>query len=230
MESLKQPDMRSFFWFYEWNMFEAVRPGQHTGGRFDFDWVIDAERAVLDEPPFRIEASACPGGAELSLTVTNSSGHDWPEPAGIIPCFNPGPPAFRTQCMVDEDHRHTYFLGAEGLERLHRREIHFNRDLRPSLEGIAQRSSFEFSHKWPNSDRNAYGGLLIRESSAGGWVTGIAWEDFLSSQGHNPWYCMHLCVRVGPLPRGESRTVRGRIYLFQGTAEDCLERYRRDFA
>ena len=36
VESQKQPDMRAFFWFYEWHMFKAVRSGQHTGGRYNF--------------------------------------------------------------------------------------------------------------------------------------------------------------------------------------------------
>ena len=65
--------------------------------------------------------------------------------------------------------------------------------------------------------------------SQGNWVAGIAWADFLSAQGHNPWYCMHLSVCVGPLKRGESKTVKGRIYLFEGDGEACLEKYKRDF-
>ena len=60
-------------------------------------------------------------------------------------------------------------------------------------------------------------------------VAGIAWKDFLSAQGHNPRKCMHLSVRVGPLARGESKTVRGRVYLFPGTARDCLAHFEEDF-
>ena len=89
---------------------------------------------------------------------------------------------------------------------------------------------FVFSNKWPTSPDNAHAGLIVRESTNGRWVTGIAWEHFLSSQGHNPWSCMHLSVNVGPLEPGESKTIRGRIYLFHGTREDCLERFRHDFA
>ena len=40
---------------------------------------------------------------------------------------------------------------------------------------------------------------------------------------------MHLSVNVGPLSQGESREIRGRIYLFKGTKEELLERYREDF-
>jgi hypothetical protein len=40
---------------------------------------------------------------------------------------------------------------------------------------------------------------------------------------------MHLSVRVGPLKQGQSRTIRGRIYLIKGSKEDCLRRFEKDF-
>jgi hypothetical protein len=69
-------------------------------------------------------------------------------------------------------------------------------------------------------------GAIIRESDDGNYVAGIVWDDFLSAQGHNPWTCMHLSVRAGALALDESVTRRGRIYLFNGTAQDCLDRCR----
>ncbi len=62
------------------------------------------------------------------------------------------------------------------------------------------------------------------------WVAGIARERFVSAQGHNPWRCMHLSIRVGPLKRGESRNVRGRVLLFPGTKEMCMERFKAEFS
>jgi hypothetical protein len=38
-----------------------------------------------------------------------------------------------------------------------------------------------------------------------------------------------LAVQVGPLTPGQSRSIRGKIYLFPGTKEDCVARYRKDF-
>ena len=127
------------------------------------------------------------------------------------------------------DNEKTWFLGKSGLERQIKREIHFDSALRPQLDKLSPDGKFAFSSKWPTSPRNAHGGLLLRESTDGQWVAGIAWDRFLSAQGHNPWRCMHLCVRVGPLKPQESRTIRGRIYLFQGTKEDLLAKYRKDF-
>ena len=70
---------------------------------------------------------------------------------------------------------------------------------------------------------------MVRESEDGQWVTGIGWEDCLSSQGYNPLRCMHLSVRLGPLDPGETKHVRGKIYLFKGSKEDCLKRFQEDF-
>jgi hypothetical protein len=70
---------------------------------------------------------------------------------------------------------------------------------------------------------------VLRESIDGNWVTGIAWENYLSAQGHNPRKCMHLSLRVGPLKVGESKTLRGKIYLFKGSKEDCVGHYKKDF-
>jgi hypothetical protein len=60
------------------------------------------------------------------------------------------------------------------------------------------------------------------------WTTGIAWERFISLQGHNPLRCMHQAIRVGPLAVGERRQIRGRIYMFRGSKDDCLARFKSD--
>jgi hypothetical protein len=57
----------------------------------------------------------------------------------------------------------------------------------------------------------------------------VVWESFLTAQGHNPWKCMHLFVCVGPLKPGETKAIQGKMYLFDGTKEDFLEKYERDF-
>ncbi len=159
--------------------------------------------------------------------MTNRSDHDWPEAACIIPCFNPGPPENRNQQFANTK---TYFISPDGPTRQVNREIHFNADLRRQIDALSDRGAFVFSKKWPTSEVNAVAGLLLRESEDGQWVSGIAWERFLSAQAHNPWECMHLSVRGGPLKQGESRTIRGKVYLFKGGRQDCLSRYRGDFA
>lgn len=236
-------DMQVFLWFYEWHLFDAVLPGIHTHGVVDwsiFRKSINESRTegFMEKEDMRLDMKSVPDGIDIVLTIQNTSNHDWPEIASIIPCFNPGPeqnrfPDYtvsRNEQFLDFDSTHTYFIGPEGITLLNNRAIHFNHLLRPQVEKVRRDSgAFIFDSKWPTSSIDAYEGLIIRESINRKWVTGIAWEGFLSSQGHNPWLCMHLSVQVGPLKPGEKKEIRGKIYLFQGTKKDCHARYLRDF-
>lgn len=223
--------MSVYLWFYEWNMFDAVEPGQHTQGTTKHRrYVSDDGRTARIVSPggLELKATAEREAVNLALTVTNRSNHDWPKLAAIIPCFNPGPAETRNRQFANTK---TYFLTANGLKKTVAREIHFNHKLRAAVdEAATPEGRYHWSHKWPKSDVDATAGLILRESTDGRWVTGIAWDDFLSVQAHNPWECMHLSIRVGPLKRGQEKTIRGRIYLFEGTKEDLLKRYRHDFA
>ncbi|MBN1676042.1 MAG: hypothetical protein JXR37_33670 [Kiritimatiellae bacterium] len=228
--------VRLYLWFYEWHLFDAVRAGQHTGGY----WIptkrmaCDHRQAVLSHPGMALSVSATDDGADLSMEITNQSGYAWPPIAAVIPCLNPvglsGQPLVPpTREFFDETCQRTWFVGEAGLEKLETREIHFNQAFRPAIDAQAPAGKFDWVEKWPTSPRNAGAGLMVRESADGRWVGGIGWEQFLSAQGHNPCRCMHLSVRVGPLEPGESRAVRGRLYLFAGTKDDCLARFRENF-
>ena len=229
----QDPDMKVYLWFYEWNMFEARSPGQHTHGTIQKEKKINesATRVEIGPENLRLVVEAGVDYADLSLTIVNDSMHNWPEIAAIIPCFNPGPPKhsergqYADKQNVQFANTRTYFHGPCGLERLMRREIHFNDRLRQAVNLQAKNGEYVFSEKWPTGKANARSGILIRESTNRRWVTAIAWEEFLSAQAHNPWECMHLSVRVGSLKAGEKRTIKGKVYLFQGSKEDCFKRY-----
>jgi hypothetical protein len=234
-----EPVAEMFLWIYEWNMFEAMSAGQHTKGTYDLPrrLAADGTEAMVDAPHLQLTLRPVADGAELTLRVTNRTTHTWPEMAGVIPCWNPGQVPGTNSSMpkplnskfADPWRRNTYYVSAGGLTPLDSRALHFNAALSAAAEQASEGGRFAWSNKWPTSGENATAGLLIRESEDGRWVTGIAWEDFVAVQGHNPWYCLHNCVRVGPLQPGESRTVRGRLYLFQGTKDDCLASFQRDF-
>jgi hypothetical protein len=239
-ESPTQKDMAIFLWFYEWNMFEAIRRGAHTNGTWDLprEFSRDGRQALIRSYMMRLTAKANAEGADLSLEITNRTDNAWPEIAGVIPCFNPGRQHGTTDAhpepgnplFGDLAQENTWFLSADGLARLDSRAIHFNHRLREAVNRVAMAEPLPFSDKWPTSTQDAAAGIIIRESSDRRWVTAIAWNDFLSVQAHNPWHCMHLCVRVGPLEVGRTKVIRGKVYLFLGTKEDCLARFRRDFA
>jgi hypothetical protein len=230
----------AYFWFYEWHLFDAVAKGEHTHGTHQWKWNVNAKgtQARMNSEWLKMKVRAVEDGAVMTLEITNTSDHDWPEIAAIIPCFNPGNPtkkAEQNQIFLDEKHEHTYFLGANGLDLIrgkYPREIHFNRKYRPAImawEKERKNGKFVFSEKWPTSDRDAYAGLLVRESEDKKWTMGIVWESYISAQGHNPWRCMHLSIRVGPLKKGRTKTIGGKIYLLRGSKEDCLEHWIKDF-
>jgi len=230
----------AYFWFYEWHLFDAVAKGEHTHGSHVWEWTVNEKgtAAQMNSPWLKMKINATPSGAIMTLNITNTTDYDWPDIAAIIPCFNPGNPAKaqeRNPLFLDEDYQHTYFLASDGLDLIkgqYPREIHFNHECGPAIMNWKKErddGNFVFSEKWPTSTRDAYEGLLLRESQDRQWTMAIAWESFLSAQGHNPWNCMHLSVRVGPLEQGQSRTIRGRIYLIKGSKEDCLKRFEKDF-
>ncbi len=229
----EKPGLDMFLWLYEWNLFDAVEKGEHTHGAVLPGRAISAnqEEATVSSDGIEFRFEAVEDGAIVRLIITNRSDHDWPPLAAVIPCFNPGPAALRSRRFSDDGQTRTFFLSAKGLEALRTREIHFRNELLPVVIGrLSPLGQFVFSPKWPTSRQGSSGGLLVRESEDGEWVTGIAWEDYLAAQGHNPWKCMHLAVRVGPLPRGETKKVRGRVYLFRGNRNDCLAKYRKEFS
>ena len=234
VDSIAQQDMRVYLWFYEWHMFDAVTRGQHTRGAWENRVTVSDDRSrgkiVSQNPGISVEMKAVDDGAEMLLTVTNRSDHDWPALASMIACFNPGPAPTRNRQFANTN---TFFNSAAGLKPLKMkapREIHYNHRLRKAIDAEADEDGkYVWSSKWPKSDVDAVDGLIIRESTDGRWVTGIAWERFLSAQGHNPWECMHLSIHVGPLAKGETRKVRGRIYLFRGDKEELFKRYEKEF-
>ena len=234
----------AYLWFYEWHLFDAVLDGEHTHGSHDWKWTVsqDGSKAEMISEWMRLTLNATEDGADMILEITNASAHDWPEIAAIIPCFNPGHEDIIriNPLFFDEEHDDTYFLGEDGLDLIKGqapRELHFNQKMLPAImdwekeseDGDYVFAGSECNYKWPISERNAHDGLMIRESDDNDMVMGIAWESYISAQGHNPWHCMHLSVRVGPLKQGETKTIRGKLYLFEGTKEDCLNKYRRDF-
>ena len=227
VQSLVQADMVVYLWFYEWNMFEAITPGQHTRGTFELDRILskDGRCGKIASDALTLTAAATTDGADLALTVRNRTNYDFPPIAAIIPCFNPGPAKTRNPQFANTN---TYFLSPDGLKKLVKREIHFNTAVRDLVEKEAKDGQYVWSNKWPISEPDAVGGLIVRESTDGKWVCGIAWQEFLSAQGHNPWECMHLSIRVGPLKATRTSYSNDTAMIlatndFQGVRENCFD-------
>jgi len=134
VESRSEKAGFAYLWFYEWYLFDAVEKAEHVRGIYDWKWTVDDEAtsAQMNSEWLKVNIKSAENGADLTLEITNTSNHDWPEIAAIIPCFNPGPSkqdSLRNLIFLDEKHEHTYFLAKDGLELIKGefpREIHFN--------------------------------------------------------------------------------------------------------
>lgn len=72
-------------------------------------------------------------------------------------------------------------------------------------------------------------GLVIRESSDGKTISGMYWERTAEVAVHHPADCLHSIVDLGPTSAKKPHVVRGKIYYFQGTRDDLLAHWKRDF-
>ena len=77
-------------------MFDAVNPELHTRGyESRADWSEQRQsfsetgaEGMVEFDHARLDTSSTPDGADLILTIKNTSERDWPELASIIPCLN----------------------------------------------------------------------------------------------------------------------------------------------
>jgi hypothetical protein len=221
--------MPMYLWFYEWSLFDGPEPGEWTEARHDHPVTIsdDARTARIDAGALTLDARVVADGVELDLAVDNRTGRAWPDSASLIACFNPGPKESRTFEMGH--HLKTYLLAKDGLERFQDRDMHFVASEKPALQRRSPDLGFAFSDRWPTSSLDTQAGLLLRESFSGGWTSGVAWSSATAVQAHNPWLCMHVATKLGPLAVGERKTLRGMLYLFPGDRHEGLRRYQRDF-
>jgi hypothetical protein len=87
----------------------------------------------------------------------------------------------------------------------------------------------EVSGVYVDPGRRVQNGLVARESADGKTIAGMYWERSAQLSTHHPADCLHAAVDLGPASSGEPRIVRGKIYWFEGTKEDLLKHWERDF-
>ncbi len=89
-----QEDMTIYLWFYEWNLFDAMRPGENTRGTWKNEVKVSQDlktgTIVSDSPGLSLKVGAGVESADLTLSMNNDSDHIWPALAAIIPCYSPG--------------------------------------------------------------------------------------------------------------------------------------------
>lgn len=229
------PTRSMHLWFHEWNLFGAFEPEVRSQGRWDYRARVrdGGRRMTLSGEGIRLEAETDSLGARLTLHVENRTDRDWDTWAAIIPCLHPGSPQApgrlfrRTRSTAFVNERTVYAAPGGELVALTGRSMavdeRFHDGVRAAARGAADRGeTWAWTTEWPIADTPSARGFMARPSNDDAWVAAIAWEDAFGTQAHNPWQCLHLAIRVGPLPRGASRVIRGRIYLFAGTPDAAL--------
>ena len=61
-------------------------------------------------------------------------------------------------------------------------------------------------------------------------ASGMYWERTASVSNRHPADCLHAWIDFGPLDAGQSRTLRGKFYFIEGTRDDLLAAWRKDFS
>ncbi len=61
-------------------------------------------------------------------------------------------------------------------------------------------------------------------------ASGMYWERTAWVSNRHPADCVHAVVDLGPLSAGESRTVYGKFYWVEGTKDDLLAAWQKDFS
>jgi hypothetical protein len=98
----------------------------------------------------------------------------------------------------------------------------------------------------PTSDRVDHG-LIVREtpsrSLAPAWywervapgatwkqiAAGMYWERTAYISNRHPADCVHAWIDIGPLEKGQIRTLQGAVYFIEGSKEDLVSLWQRDF-
>ncbi len=242
--------MKMFYWFHEHFILKAVynknwKPAG-KGGPLEISDDGKTAKTKKRKDGMQLSVVSKDGALDMLLTVTNQSKYEWPEVAAIIPCLSPSlirrkskdepktimngkgenfdPTTFETPNMVNNN---TFVVIDDKLQQLKLRELHYCDSYREKID--TELNGKVLKKNWPVNEANFSKGVMIRESTDGVYVVAVAWEDAISVQGHNPYCCMHLSIRVGGLKPGESKTVRGKMYLFKGKKEDSMKLLDKDF-
>ncbi len=70
----------------------------------------------------------------------------------------------------------------------------------------------------------------VARGSAWNTITaGMYWERTLLVSNRHPADCLHAVIDLAPLSAGQTRLIHGKFYCIEGTKDDLLETWRKDF-
>jgi hypothetical protein len=72
-------------------------------------------------------------------------------------------------------------------------------------------------------------GLIARVNKDKTWICGLYWQHTSHITDHHPADCLHAIVNIGGVLPHSQKVLLGKIYWFQGSLDDLLTHWRRDF-
>ncbi len=72
-------------------------------------------------------------------------------------------------------------------------------------------------------------GLIVRESHDRKYSSGMYWERTAYVSNGHPADCVHASVDLGPLKAGETRGVSGKFYFLEGSKDELLKLWEKDY-
>jgi len=235
---------------------EALLDGDKDFGMFPVkltpqDWKTEGESLsyVFDDPQglhLRFVATPEQDSVKLEYTLTNGSKETLAR-AHLHPClptvgaatFYPGTQA---EAQTGREGR-VARVGRKDFSELYERLFLWSKgdkfSFRSTELGKSEvHTAFMFKNEaavewnwWKNDQKTFDVPLIALESKDGKHVLALGFEHALwASSNVGDWRaCMHLFPSFGKIAPGKSATVKGRLYLLPGKAEDALKRFRADF-
>jgi len=192
---------------------------QRTGRRVSWRWADEEAKREAGNELWGNAAVLGPGEIEYSLTFRNIGASKWGAGQSSLICLISGEVPLFHDC---EGQRTFVWRCGEGFVDI------------DTVQGGVWAPHRMWGGRVPafaSPQGPAFERLMVKESTDGYHALGIATEPAIGvSCNHQPrMSCIHSNPLWGSLAPGEEGTVRGKIYLLRGRAEDVFARYRRDF-
>lgn len=168
---------------------------------------------------------------DFRLTATNPTKND-SEVAWAQPCIRVGPftgcPTDDARALVPKYARQCFVFIDGKLTRLPTEPWAAEARYIPGQVYVPSRVDRNDVNPRPLSVLTPSNGLTGCFSRQDKMVMGVAWEPY-QELFLGVVTCMHSDFRIGGLKAGETKTIRGKIYLVDADVPALVERYRHDF-
>ncbi len=234
--SLKNPRNPIRYICPEWILVDERRIWTVHGLQGVFQFHKDGSISVEQEPEggvlrYRVEMYPSTEEIEVSFTIINQSEHPFVKGCvGVCVDFRQAPDFYGLD--LDRGVVHLQDRGLLSIEKTDRRFSRTSNMLTYYLAGQPLPEERTAPYGWGVSDDQPDAPFIALGSKEKEWVLATAFET-AKTLNYNVWAphhgCMHSNPSFGPVPPQGKVVLRGKIYLFQGRAEEAWRRFQKDF-